>query len=227
MTLADYSTYICSRLNQSDAITVGLCKQFVQRRYQMIWDARNWRDALKNVAASLTDTVNGLLAFPAGIDRIVAIRGNGNHILVPIDSPQAMQLSPTVFEQMDDPMAYEEFTDDSKARMIRFLPIPKITTPLLIVGKRLLVNLENDTDVPLLRGIDNAIISFATADMLERQRQYGKAQAKVQEASAMLQEMIDVETKQSGNMPRVIPAVDPWPLGWGFESWDVWTAKET
>jgi hypothetical protein len=182
----------------------------------MIFDGRNWRDSLKNFAINLTDTANGLLAFstfPVACDRIVAIRCNGDHILFPIDSPLAMQLDPTVFERSDMPLAYEDFSDEAGLRFLRFLPKPKTNpTPLLIVGKRTLVNLVNDGDTPIIRNIDNALIAFVTSDMLERQRQYGKAQAKVQEAASLLQELVKLEEQDAGNIKRIIPVVEPDPF---------------
>lgn len=204
MTLSDLATTVCNRVNQADATSVSICKIFAQNRYAMIYDIRDWRDSLKNVDTSLTDTSTGLLTMPASIERVIAIRCDGLYFLFPVDSPQMIQLDSTIFERSSTPVAYEEFTDDSSIRKIRFLPIPNRTYPLKIVGKRPITTL-GDTDSPILRNIDRAWAAFTQADMLERQRQYGKSQAKVQEASALLNEMISVETEQSGNMPRVIP----------------------
>lgn len=208
MTLTEYSTFICSRLNQSDATSVALCKQFIQRRYDMIFSMRNWRDIMTNIASNLTDTTSGLLDLPATIDRVISIRINGDRMLVPTDSPLIMQLNPQAFEQSSIPFAFEEFKDGTTSK-IRFLPVPNQAYALLITGRKAFVNLTNDTDTPIIRGIDNALIAFATADMLERQRQYGKAQAKVEEGTSLLNEMIRVETELSGNMPRIIPMVEP------------------
>jgi hypothetical protein len=221
MQLKDYSAFICSRINQSDAISVSLCKQFIQRRYQMIYDMRNWNDAKMNVSANLTDTTGGILQMPAAIDRVIAIRASGDHILVPTDSPAVMQIDPLAFERSAVPLAYEEFSDDNSApsapgpNKIRFIPIPSQTVPILITGKRTFVNLVNDTDSPIIRNIDNPLIAFATADMLERQRQYGKAQAKVSEATSLLNVMIQLETEKGGNMPRIIPFTEP---DWGRDA---------
>lgn len=173
----------------------------------MIVEMRNWRDGITNIAASLTDTTTGLLDLPATIERVIAIRINGDRMLVPTDSPLIMQMNPQAFEQSSIPFAFEEFTD-SATKKIRFIPIPNQTYALLITGRKAFVQLTNDTDTPIIRGIDNALIAFATADMLERQRQYGKAQVKIQEATSLLNEMIRVETELSGSMPRILPMVE-------------------
>ena len=49
------------------------------------------------------------------------------------------------------------------------------------------------------------VLALASADMLERQRQYGKAQAKVQEAQGQLQILLDLEKNQSANESRIVP----------------------
>lgn len=217
MTLSEMATFVCTRLNQSDATSVGLCKDFLKRRYEMVWAHRNWLDSLINVTASLTDTSTGILDLPATVGRIIAIRAGGDHILVPVDSPQVMQMDPTVFERSGTPIAFEEYTDGD-TRKIRFFPIPSEVTALLINGKRPLVQLADATS-SILRDSDNTIIAYATADMLERQRQYGKAQVKVTEANALLSQMVENDTGMTAHMPRVIPDVSDRAtgsdLGWG------------
>jgi hypothetical protein len=173
----------------------------------MLWDAELWRDSLALVASQVGAT--GVFTFPDGIERIVAIRSTGNHILDPVDSPYIMQISPGMFEQTGDPLGFEEYTDKTDGkRKARVFPTPTSATALLIVGKRTLVPL-NGSDTPVLRGIDNALIAFVQSDMLEKQRQYGKAQAKVQEGAAMLDQMRKLENEQSARQSRVVPFTEP------------------
>jgi hypothetical protein len=77
----------------------------------------------------------------------------------------------------------------------------------LVLGKAPVSGFATDEDGPMLRGSDNCLIAFATADMLERGRQYGKAQAKLQEAGALLQQMLVVDQAQSAGIMRLIPEV--------------------
>jgi hypothetical protein len=65
---------------------------------------------------------------------------------------------------------------------------------------------SQDEQSPLLRNIDHALLAFAQADMLERQRQYTKAQMKTQEGHAQLQLALDLERNQSASEQRIIPA---------------------
>lgn len=76
---------------------------------------------------------------------------------------------------------------------------------LAIIGKKRFRQMNLDTDAPMIRGIDNALIAFATADMLERGRQFGKAQAKVAEATQLVQLAKDVERGQAASSEQIIP----------------------
>lgn len=84
------------------------------------------------------------------------------------------------------------------------LPIQR---KFLVLGKAPLSGFASDEDGPMLRGSDNCLIAYATGDMLERGRQYGKAQLKFQEGGAMLQQMISVDVAQSAGVMRLIPEV--------------------
>jgi hypothetical protein len=113
---------------------------------------------------------------------------------------------------------------DRRAR-IRLLNGPSAQTPVLALCKRACQGLvapgvqtigpnatggqplpPQDEQAPLLRNIDNALLASAQADMLERQRQYNKAQMKAQEGQAQLQLALDLEKNQSACEQRIIPA---------------------
>lgn len=96
---------------------------------------------------------------------------------------------------------------EKKFRRIRLHTAPADATKhLLILGKRRFQPLQNDLDTPLLADIDNALIAFATADMLERLRQYSKAQLKLQEGSSFLIAMKKQLQDQEGVIQQIIPA---------------------
>lgn len=66
-----------------------------------------------------------------------------------------------------------------------------------------------DGDELALSGSDQCIVAFATADMLQRQRQYGKAKAVQQEALTLLVQLKQQETMQMAHRSRIIPD-DTW-----------------
>lgn len=79
------------------------------------------------------------------------------------------------------------------------------TMYVLVLAKRTVVPLVHDNDAPAVSGIENALIAYATGDMLERQRQYGKAQLKVQEGSALVDSLLKQERSQRTLNVRIIP----------------------
>lgn len=92
---------------------------------------------------------------------------------------------------------------------IRLLDSPSDTSKsLLVLGKRRLRQLTNDNDTSLIRGIDNALIAYVEADMLQRERQYGKAGERKQEARDLLFQAINLHTYQTGSFSQVIPDDD-------------------
>ena len=88
---------------------------------------------------------------------------------------------------------------------IHFHVTPDNSKALLILFKRRFRPLLKDSDSTELTGIDNALIAAAVADILEAQRQYGKAQIKMQESGALATAMADLERHQSASCATLVP----------------------
>ncbi len=73
--------------------------------------------------------------------------------------------------------------------------------------KRKCLELDSDNAVPQLAGIENCLMAFAQADMLQRARQYGKAQLPAAEAVALLEQFKRVEVAQQADRMRITPQV--------------------
>lgn len=86
------------------------------------------------------------------------------------------------------------------------------TSIYLAMCKRASVGMVNDGDSSEITGIDNALLDFTQADMLERARQYGKSQAKIQAANTQLGVAYSLERDQTADERRIIPVVTqgPW-----------------
>ena len=97
----------------------------------------------------------------------------------------------------------------ARVQLLRAVATDATTTEsLLFYGKRRLLPMEEDLSAPQISQIDDILIAFATADMLERERQYGKAQLKVQEANALLANRMIQERNQKGNRVQIIPQTE-------------------
>lgn len=97
---------------------------------------------------------------------------------------------------------------DESARQfqrLHFHVTPDSGRALLILFKRRFRPLNQDSDSTELVGIDNALVAAAIADMQEGQRQFGKAQMKMQEAGALASAVADMERHQSASVATLVP----------------------
>lgn len=88
---------------------------------------------------------------------------------------------------------------------VQLLGVINDNTVLRVLGKAKASPFTADTDEPGLTGIENCLIAFAQADMLERERQYGKAQAVKTEAVQLLDQLKRIQTTQQSHHKRFIP----------------------
>lgn len=107
---------------------------------------------------------------------------------------------------------------ERRHQRLHFHSTPTNASVLLVLYKRRINPLVNDSDAPELAGIDNALLSCAIADMRESERQYAKAQAKMDEGVALVKTMADLERHQSENVVRLIPIIsDNEDAVWGSD----------
>jgi hypothetical protein len=294
MTLNDLATLACQKLGKSDPNTLALAKKFAQQRYLMIYDSALWLDSQMLLSFSIA---NDRFILPHYVDRIVAVRTNGNLNIPEAGLGTLFQADPTMFERVGSPVLYSDLPPvavaalpaapgtltlvsnsasdtavavrvhgdlngvqqretvtlagtapvntissydtpyilskgasigtvtitDSTANVIQTLlpdenerrhayirihaaPDP-VTGPtaILVLAKRKPKPLLNDLDVPTIRNVENALLAYTMADMLELLRQYAKAQLKAQEAGSFLAEARDLERNQGQNTIRIIP----------------------
>jgi hypothetical protein len=79
-------------------------------------------------------------------------------------------------------------------------------TVLRVLGKRTCPRLTNDNDEPTIPGAELCLIPAVHADMLKKERQYGKAIAMVEkEFGPMLETLMKEQTVQQANKKRLVP----------------------
>lgn len=102
-----------------------------------------------------------------------------------------------------------------RRQRIRLVSIPTASQVIRVLGKRVCPEFTNDNDEPGMNCMEDALLTFAQADMLERERQYGKAQAKKAEAVALIDQLKRIETVQQAHNVRFIPED-------GYGNTDMW-----
>lgn len=99
-------------------------------------------------------------------------------------------------------------TGASRLQRIRLQLTPPTGTgiTLRVLGKRAMPTFTADGDLPAINGSENLLLALAQADMLQRERQYGKAEAVMQgEALPLLDQLKRIETVQQAHRVRLIP----------------------
>lgn len=311
MNLTQMAEYVCAKVRKTDADSLAICKQFLNARYEMLWNDQLWRESLGTSEVAVapgTNTVHAqgiVLLSPGLFSNIVAARLADraltvvhNEELMAYDSdafdaagnPQMFTLMrPVVYQfgaRTDCPWLYAQFESESDSGLtftmqytgypadghysgainertapaysvyfgtvvayvneivsltkavtngrlnlsadgalpfltmeatdtaaslcqrIRLVEKPNTDCVLTVLGKRQFVDL-NDNESPLLSWVCNALLAFAQGDMLERDRQYSKAQAKQQEGMALMDQARRVEVWQQAHRARLIPEADP------------------
>lgn len=228
MTLSDMASFVTGKIGRTDSDSVSKCKEFLARRYELIWNSQLWRESLATATQSVSADTQDVTLADSNIDQIVAVRWSDT-TLGPVAHEQVFAIDPTLFDGSGTPLAFVTLpkTADGYVRL-RLVQKPNTTKNITILGKvKLRVidssnayvtrNLEQSTDKPALSNIDNALLCFAEADMLTRERQYSKAQMMQAEAVAQIKVAVGVEKNQSANNLQVL-AVDSGE--WTRDDWD-------
>lgn len=74
-----------------------------------------------------------------------------------------------------------------------------------VLGKTKAPLFTADGDEPGLTGVENCLLAFVQGDMLQRERQYGKAQALQQEGALLLEQLKGQEVVQQSHNQRIVP----------------------
>jgi len=143
------------------------------------------------------------LKLGAGVTHGPSMLGaHWSRFIDPIDSTFLIESEPDLFEQTGLVKYYEESVAiPGGQKQLRLYPTPEADVTLFIIGKAECPGLNADTDVSIIRNLDNVLIAYAYFDFLQRQRQYAKAAEKLKEAKELEQVAVDLEQKQA-NLPR-------------------------
>lgn len=93
-----------------------------------------------------------------------------------------------------------------KHNRVQLVPAPAVATTINVLGKKPFIPLDFDNETPAIKNVDDCLIAFGCADLLERVRQYGKAAQKLQEAEALLADLARIETLQEATHQVMQPA---------------------
>ena len=218
MTKSNIANYVGEKVHSTDDDSQAVFKTFVDRRYEMIWNAELWRESLGTMDTTVTSG-NSVVSLSSMMDFPVSAYWDEREI-TPVDYQRVFQINPALLEESGTPTDFivlPKVTSASGTKsQIKLLRIPDSAKTLLVLGKLYVTEL-GDNDSPMLSGVDNTLVAFVEADALEYLQQYAKAQAKLQEAAAHLQLMRDMEKHQSARVQQLVPDVE---AAWGYNDFN-------
>ena len=114
MTLLDMANFVCAKVRQSDALAVTRCKEFLRRRYEMIYADQLWRASLYTHHFSVPNALvldftpnitttgeEGMYFMPELVDRVLAVRADDAQVDV-IDELMLYRGSLNQYEEEGD-----------------------------------------------------------------------------------------------------------------------------
>lgn len=194
MTKLEIANYVGEKVHSTDSDSIAVFKQFVDRRYEMIWNAELWRESMGTYSTSVNSGTS-VIDLTVEMDFPVSAYWDEREI-TPVDYQRVFQINPALLDESGTPTDFIVLSKSVSASgtrpRIQLIRVPNETKTLLVLGK-LVVTPLTDNDSPTISGIDNALVTYVEADALEYLQQYAKAQAKLQEAGAHMQLMRDME----------------------------------
>lgn len=207
-TLVQLATFVCNKINQNDTTSTAQCKEFIKNRYKMMWEECTWKESKQYLSKSIAINSTDISLDPT-IEFVIQVTWY-NTTLLNIEPETLFRARPTWLTATGKPTYYVNRPKSSGNCVIRFDVMPDVVQSINYVGKLVFTPLVNDSDTPLLSGIDNCLLSFAEADMLEYIKQYGTAAQKFTEAMAMYSKMLDIERNQQTEIKQLQPISNDW-----------------
>lgn len=209
MTKSDIATYVGQKVHSTDDDSISVFKTFVDRRYDMIWNAELWRESLGTYSTTVSSGTE-IVDLTLEMDFPVSAYWDEKEI-TPVDYQRVFQINPALLDENGTPTDFivlpKSVSASGTRPRIKLIRIPNETKTLLVLGK-LIIKPLSDSDSAVLSGIDNALVTYVESDALEYLQQYAKAQLKMQEAGAHMQLMRDMEKNQSARQIQLVPDVE-------------------
>lgn len=218
MTKTALATAAASKQGFSNAEFIAKAMEYAGQRYEMIWDHHLWRYSVTDVTQAVpADPAGGIVEInDATMAFVLAVRFADQELL-PIDRETILRIAAEAYDGSGSPGGFDHLAPSVDGKpQIRLYRIPDKGENLLTIGKKKTPAWADDAEPMPLPGIANTLLALVAADLLEYQRQYGKAQAKFSEGFALLEKMVQTETEQRGRSRVVIP--EPYDGGYSYDA---------
>lgn len=156
----------------------------------------NTVDSLNSDGISIDRNTFNNYPFPLSTSRLDAISKPTGQTLSAIDFGDS---GLTILTIGSDPK------NAPKHQRLQFFGAMPKNAVIRVLGKANPPSFLLDGDEPGLTGVENCLLAFVQSDMLQRERQYGKAQAVQAEAVQLLEQLKREQVAQQANNKRLIP----------------------
>lgn len=216
MTLDDIKTFTTGTVGMTDATTAAQAEMFIKNRWRMLWNVANWRQARVQDTVSVSQGVQDV-TLPATFDLVTAVRLAGQGELTGLHDAANFHADPNGYDQIGSPMTFSPLPKTAGGlSVIRLGRVPSAAGTLLVIGKTKCPELDSGSASPLITGADQVLCEYVIGDLYRWIRQFGKAAACYQNAQILTQTMLDLETKQSAEICRIIPMEQQLGSEFGF-----------
>ncbi len=206
MTVSDIQNYTSSKLGMTDSVTKAQALTFITARHKMIWNAALWKQARWQATVSVNASQQDV-TLPSEFEFATAVRwADGKSELFPTTDLAAFSQNPQGYDAAGTVGAFARLArDGSGNEVLRLFQVPQTAQSMLVLGKRKCVDMVNPTDPTLIPGEDECLCAFVMGDLYQWLRQFGKAQQFFQEATTLLQKMVEIEIGQTAGIIQLVP----------------------
>jgi hypothetical protein len=111
MNLTDMANHVCAKVRKTDTDSVSVCKDFVNRGYENLWNEQLWRESLGLTAVSVTPATDALHAagqvlMPRrSMSSVIAVR-SAQRALAVAHYEELLAYDTDLFDQSGDPAGF-------------------------------------------------------------------------------------------------------------------------
>lgn len=204
MTLSQILLIACKKVGRNNEAWREDANEFAQARAEFIWDFYDWQDSLvlgtKTLAIGETETT-----LDSTVEKVVKCKWDDTNNLQHLPLNRVFEYTADVFNTNGTPFSWTELAKDADGvRALRVYPPPSESKTLLYLAKKKFEEIGINEQLPLTAQ-NNCLQAFVLGDLWEKARQQSKANAKFEEAMAMLETMKSNEISQAGLELEVLP----------------------
>lgn len=107
MSLAQLADIVTRTIGKTDAAAIALCKDFIRRRYAMIYDSANWRETELVLSFSVAANTQEVI-IPNTMERVKAVRWDGTGMVWPTELATLFEQDPGIFDRTGTPVRFAE-----------------------------------------------------------------------------------------------------------------------